>query len=325
MTVQLGDAGVVQLLDDAQERGAVGRHRRAVDAQDERLVALVATAVQQVGRLGVGAAHDDAGHAHDVQLEAGRGGTLDLLVARHQDLAALVAALLGTRLLVLDVVPGHAHLGEAPDEVAHVGVTAVAGVGVGDDERAEVHLGGGGALGLAHVGAHVGLVPVRCEQRADDGRGLVRHLAQRVRGEVGPRVLVDGALGAGGPAAQVDALDAGALLGYRLARRVRPVRGDGLAIGEQLAQPGVEALCGLSGHSVVLVDGALLLGHHARGVDAGDVREARRPHVLLGLLDLGVECRHEPSLVSDCRGPGILSRDAPPLAAGRAPLSLACS
>jgi hypothetical protein len=40
---------------------------------------------------------------------------------RDQHLAALVAALLGARPLVLDVVAGHAGLDEAADQVAHVG------------------------------------------------------------------------------------------------------------------------------------------------------------------------------------------------------------
>ena len=90
------------------------------------------------------------GHAHDVELEARGVEPLDLLVLGHEHLAALVAALLGARLLVLDVVAGHADLDEAADQVAHVGVAAVAGVGVGDDERAEVDLRRGLALRLGH-------------------------------------------------------------------------------------------------------------------------------------------------------------------------------
>ena len=106
-------------------------------AEDERLVALVAAAVEQRRGLGVGARDDDAGHLHDVELEARGAEALDLLVLGDEHLAALVAALLHARLLILDVVAGHAHLDEAPDEVAHVRVAAVAGVGVGDDERAD--------------------------------------------------------------------------------------------------------------------------------------------------------------------------------------------
>jgi hypothetical protein len=64
-----------------------------------------------------------------------------------------VAALLHAGLLVLDVVAGHADLDEAADEVAHVRVAAVAGVGVGDDERPEVDERRRGALLLAHARA----------------------------------------------------------------------------------------------------------------------------------------------------------------------------
>ena len=81
-----------------------------------------------------------------------------------------------------------------PDQVAHVRVAAVAGVGVGDDERTEVHLGRRPALLLGHPRAGVALVLVRGEQGADDRRGLVGHLAQRIAGEIRAQVLVRGAL-----------------------------------------------------------------------------------------------------------------------------------
>ena len=123
---------------DGEERRLEARHVDVGRAEDERLIALVAAAVEQRRRLGVGARDDDAGHAHDVELEARRAEALDLLVLGDEHLAALVAALLHAGLLVLDVVAGHAHLDEAADEVAHVRVAAVAGVGVGDDERPEV-------------------------------------------------------------------------------------------------------------------------------------------------------------------------------------------
>ena len=112
--------------------GRVGR------PEDERLVPLVGAVVEERGRLGIGPGDDDARHAHDVELEARRVEPLVLLVLADQDLAGLVAALLGARLLVLDVIARDADLDESPDQVPNVRVTAVAGVGVGDDERAEV-------------------------------------------------------------------------------------------------------------------------------------------------------------------------------------------
>ena len=49
-----------------------------------------------------------------------------------------------------------------------MGVATVAGIGVGDDEGAVVHLRGGRTLVLAHVGAVVLLVTVGGEQGAHD-------------------------------------------------------------------------------------------------------------------------------------------------------------
>ncbi len=218
MPVEFGEPRVVEAPHHRQEAGLVRRDLQVGGAEQERLVALVGAAVEQVGRLGVGARDDDARHPHDVELEAGGVEALDLFVGRHQHLAALMAALLGARALVLDVVSGHAGLDEPPDQVAHVRVAAVAGVGVGDDERPVVDRRCSFALLVAHPQAQVLLVAVGGQQGADQAGGLVGHLAQRIAGQVGPGVLADRALGGGRPAAEVDALDAHPLHGHGLAR-----------------------------------------------------------------------------------------------------------
>ena len=128
----------MQAAQDREERDLEARQVDVGRAEDERLIALVAAAVEQRRRLGVGARDDDPRHLHDVELEARGAQALDLLVVGDEDLAALVAALLHARLLILDVIAGDADLDEAADEVAHVGVAAVTGVGVGDDEGPEV-------------------------------------------------------------------------------------------------------------------------------------------------------------------------------------------
>ena len=46
------------------------------------------------------------------------------------------------------------------------------------------------------------------------------------------------------------------------------------ALGEELAQPGVEGRGGLAGHGVVGADGAALLDHLTRRVEARDALEA---------------------------------------------------
>lgn len=107
MAVELLDAQLVEAPHQRQEAAFVGRNVQVGGPEQERLVALVGVAVDQVRRLGVGARDDDAGHPHDVELEAGGIEALDLFVGRHQNLAALMTALLGTGTLVLDVVAGH--------------------------------------------------------------------------------------------------------------------------------------------------------------------------------------------------------------------------
>ena len=268
MTVQLRDSRVVEAPHQGQEAGLVGGNLQIGGAEEERLVALVGAALDQVGGLGVRARDDDAGHPHDVELEAGGVEALDLFVRRHQNLAALMAALLRTGALVLDVVTRHAGLDEAADQVAHVRIAAVAGVGVGDDERPEVVGRGRGALRVGHAQAQVLLIAVGGEQCAHQPRGLVGHLAQRIAGEIGSRILADGALGRRRPAAEVDALDAHPLHGHGLARRVGAERGDALALGEQLAQARIEGLRRLPRHGVVGRDRAALLCDLAGRIEA---------------------------------------------------------
>src|ERR1035437_5002617 len=88
----------MELSLESEEYGLVTRYLQVGDAQDERLVALVRTSLQEVRRLGVGTRNDDSGHPHNVQLESRGIEALDLVVLRHQHLAALVAALLYARL-----------------------------------------------------------------------------------------------------------------------------------------------------------------------------------------------------------------------------------
>ncbi len=122
------------LLLQCQKHGFVTRHIEVGHAQDEGLIALVGTAIEKIGRFGVGARDNDSGHLHDVQLEARGIEALDLLVLRDQHFSALVAALLYPRLLIFNVISRHAYLDEAADQISHVSIAAVSGIGIGNDE-----------------------------------------------------------------------------------------------------------------------------------------------------------------------------------------------
>jgi hypothetical protein len=165
----------------------------------------------------------------------------------------------------------------------------VPGVGVGDDERTKVVRRRLGALLNRHAAALVLLVTVGGQQRPHQRRALGGHLVQRVTCQVGPRILGLRALGRGGPAAEVDPLDAQSLHGHDLPRRVRPEGRNAPSLLEQLAQPGVKGLGRFARHGVVVGDGAALLHHLARRVQPRGPREARAVKPPLRLADLLLE------------------------------------
>ena len=283
---------VMQRLQDRQETGAVARQVGVRRPEDERLVSLVGAVVEECRRLGVGPRDDDARHSHDVELEPRRVEPLVLLILPDQDLAALMTAFLGARLLVLDVVARHAHLDESSDEVSNMCVTAMARVGVGDDERAKVDVRRCPALLLVHLGAREVLVPVGREERANQAGRLVRYLAQRVAREVRTGVLGCRPLRRGGPAAEVDGIDPHPLHHDCLTRRVRAEGRDLATLLEQLPKPGMEPFGGHPSDGVVGLDRALLLDDLARAMKAHDAIEPGRRAPLTGGRDLRFEVVH---------------------------------
>src|SRR6478672_11912931 len=233
----------------------------------------------------VGAGDDEAWNAHDVELKAGRVQSLVLLVLRHKHFAALMAALLRARTLVFDVITGNAGFHEAADQVAHVWIAAVTGVGVGDDERPKIPSVRCGALRLSHPRTQILLVAIRREQGAHERRCFVGHLAERIAGEIGSRVFARSALGGGRPAAEVDRLDSHPLHRHCLPRRVGAKSGDALALREKFTQAIVKRCGRLTRYRVVVADGAALLDHLTRGIWANDPRESGAVEPLLGLVD----------------------------------------
>ncbi len=118
------------------------------------------------------------GTPHDIELKAGGVEALDLLVGGDKHLAALVAALFGARFLIFDVIARHADFDKAADQIADMRVSAVTGVGVGNDERPEVDDGRGLALFFGHARARKVLVLVGGEKSAHQSGSFVWHLAE---------------------------------------------------------------------------------------------------------------------------------------------------
>ena len=197
----------MERFQDREETDAVAGQLGVRRPEDERLVTLVSAVVKERRGLRVGPRDDDARHPHDVELQARRIEPLVLFVLGDQDLAALVAALLGARLLVLDVVARNPDLDESTDQVSNVRVSAVARVGVGDDERAEVDFRRRSARVLIHAGAGEMLVLVGSEECANQAGRLVGNLAEGVARKVGTGVLRMRPSRRGRPPAQIDGLE----------------------------------------------------------------------------------------------------------------------
>src|SRR5208282_3516808 len=138
-TANLVDAQFEELSEDGQIPGLVAGQVDVRGAQDERLIALVAPALNEGCGLGISSGHKDARNPHDIELEASSIQTLDLLVLSHHHLTALMAAFLRSRLLIFDVISRNADFYKAANQIADVRVAAVTGVGVGDDEGPEIH------------------------------------------------------------------------------------------------------------------------------------------------------------------------------------------
>ena len=150
-----------------------------------------------------------------------------------------------------------------------------------------------GALRLSHPRTQILLVAIGREQGAHERRCFVGHLAERIAGEIGSRVLARSALGGGRPAAEVDRLDPHPLHRHRLPRRVRAKGGDALALREKFAQAIVKRCGRLTRYRVVVADGAALLDHLTRGIQANDPRESGAVEPLLGLVDFLFERSHK--------------------------------
>jgi hypothetical protein len=194
---RIGQAALDGILDAALD--VVEAFVGAVLAQDERLIALVDIAGDQLRRVGVGARHDQGGHVHHVGGQARGNQLLDEFADGHQHLAAHVAALLGRGELVLEVDAGRAGLDHRLHQLIGVERAAKARLGVGHDGRHPVDV-----VLAVHVRDLVGAL-----QGLVDAAHQHRHAVHRVEALVGigfgRGVVVARHL----PAAHVDRLEAG--------------------------------------------------------------------------------------------------------------------
>ena len=188
---------------------AVEAFTRAL-AGRELLVARVDVAGEQVGREGVGARDDDRRHTGDVSRETRGVQRPDVLLRRHEHLAAEVAALLLAGQLVLPVDAGGAGLDHRLRQFVGVQRPAEPGLGVGDDGRHPV----AGDLSLGVLDA------VLAHQRVVDAAHDRRHGVGGVQALV--RVGLSGEISVGGdlPAGEVDGLQPRAHLLHGLAAGV---------------------------------------------------------------------------------------------------------
>ena len=203
--------------------------RRAV-AGDERTVALIDVAGQQLRRLRVGAAQQHGVHALDIGRQPRRVQRADVLRDRHQHLAAQMAALLFGRELVLEMHARRAGLDHRLHQLVGVQRAAEAGFRVGDDRRHPV-----GAVAAALASARSGrqrrsALLIRAHH--------VRHRIDRIQRLVGIHLPRRIGVARDLPAGQIDRLQPGLHLLHRLVAGQRAQRRDERLGLQQVPQPG---------------------------------------------------------------------------------------
>mmetsp|Transcript_119792 Transcript_119792/g.350263 ORF Transcript_119792/g.350263 Transcript_119792/m.350263 type:complete len:215 (-) Transcript_119792:69-713(-) len=205
-----------------------------------------------------------------------------MLPSGNQDLTPHVAALLGPRLLVLDVDASRAILNEHLGELHGGRKPAVASVGVGNDGIEVVNDFGLGALLWRHAAALLVLLPVVEELRAEELVHLVWHRVVGVVSHVRPWLIRRRGRRARLPAADIH--------GGQVLRHldhldgIQRAKGVGAsAFGLVIAHHRVELLGDLLACEVQR-HGALHLDHVLDLVRAGRVLEALTAHPRCHLL-----------------------------------------
>jgi hypothetical protein len=136
-----GLEGLDEELVDGLEVG-VGR------AEDEGVVAGVDGGGDEGGSLGVSAGNGEEISAHNIGLGSDGNETVDVLADWDQDLTGHVAALLGTRCLVLNVNTSSTLLNEELGELHDGGQTTMSGIGISNDWAEVIDVGHASAVSL---------------------------------------------------------------------------------------------------------------------------------------------------------------------------------
>src|ERR1019366_1689325 len=189
-----GDRRVGAVLDPVEALG------RALARLDERAVALVDVARQELRAVGVGARDEERRHVRYVGREARRDECADESARGDEHLAAHVSAFFFARELIFEMDAGGARLDHRLHELEGVQRTAEPCFRVGDDRREPVAF----ALSLAVLDL------IRALERRvdllDDGGDAVSRVERLVRVHLAREVRVRRDL----PAREVDGLEAGA-------------------------------------------------------------------------------------------------------------------
>mmetsp|Transcript_44348 Transcript_44348/g.105605 ORF Transcript_44348/g.105605 Transcript_44348/m.105605 type:complete len:297 (+) Transcript_44348:885-1775(+) len=266
--------------------------------------------VDHRGSLGICACNEDQGRVQDIRLQTDGNQALNVLLSGDEDLAAHVAALLGARLLVLDVDPSSASLNEHLGQLHGGGKATVPRVCIRDDGVQVVHAGRLGTVRRAHAPALLVLLSVVEELGTEELVHLVGHGVVGVVRHVGARLVRGGGGGGALPAAHVDG---GEVLGHlRDLHGVQRPEGVGAgALGLVLPQHFVQLV--RDGRAGELErEGALQLHHVLNLVGPSGVLKALAAHpglhLLHSALEVGILRRHTAHLHA-ATGRGIAGQD----------------
>ena len=191
---------------EASARGDPVEAFRRPLAGDERTVALIDVAGQELRRLGIGAAQQHGRYPLDIGGEPGGIQGPDVLADRHQHLAAEMTTFLFRSELVLEMHAGSARLDHRLHQFVGVERAAEAGFGIGNDRRhiinAVIALGMSDLIGAAQ----------RVVDAPDDSRDRIHRVQRLVRIHLPRCVRIRRNL----PAGEIDRLQSGFDLLHRL-------------------------------------------------------------------------------------------------------------